>query len=63
MIATPVGRNWSALVEAWEPGAPDGAEPRLVPFSQALPTEKLAQTAGRAAALRWVDRQATEPSS
>lgn len=63
MIGTPVGRNWSALVEAWEPGAPEGAEPRLVPFSQALPSEKAAQAAGRAAALRWIDREGTRSSS
>ena len=63
MIATPVGRTWSALVEVWEPGAAEGAEPRLVPFSQALPSEKLAQAAGRTAALRWIDREAAKPSS
>jgi len=63
VIATPVGRNWSALVEAWAPDAADGAEPRLVPFSQALSSEKLAQVAGRAAALRWIDREAAKASS
>jgi len=56
VIAHPVGRAWSALVEVWEPGAPEGAEPRLVPFSQQMPSEKEAQVAGRKAALRWLDR-------
>jgi hypothetical protein len=56
VIAHPVGQRWSALVEVWEPGAPEGAEARVVPFSQQLPSEKAAQTAGRLAALRWVDR-------
>jgi hypothetical protein len=59
VIAGPVGRAWSALVEVWEPGAAEAAEPRRVPFNQRLPSEKLAQAAGRDAALRWVDREAT----
>ena len=62
VIAEPVGRGWTALVEAWEPGAAEGAEPRLVPFSQQLQTEKAAQAAGRNAALRWVDRAGAKPA-
>ena len=56
IIAHPVGRAWSALVEVWEPEAAETAEARIVPFHQTLPSEKLAQAAGRTAALQWVDR-------
>jgi hypothetical protein len=63
VIAQPVGRGWTALVEAWEPGAAEGTEPRLVPFSQQLPTEKAAQAAGRTAALRWLDRAGEKPAN
>ncbi len=59
VIAHPVGRVWSALVEVWPPGASDNDEARMVPFSATLSSEKLAQTAGRAAAVRFIDRQAT----
>ena len=58
VIAHPVGRAWSALVEVWAPGSADGAEPRIVPFNATLSSEKLAQTAGHAAAVRWLDREA-----
>jgi hypothetical protein len=64
VIARPVGRAWSALVEVWPPGSPKDAEGRLVPFSATLGTEKLAQAAGRDAAIRWLDREtnrAAEP--
>jgi hypothetical protein len=56
VIAHPVGRTWSALVEVWPPAA-DGGDARVVPFSETLASEKLAQTAGRAAAVRWLDRE------
>lgn len=59
VIAYPVGGAWSALVEVWPPGSPDTAEEaRVVPFSATLSSEKLAQAAGRAAAVRWLDREA-----
>ena len=58
VIARPVGRAWSALVEVWAPGSADAAEPRLVPFNATLSSEKLAQAAGRAAAVHWLDRDA-----
>jgi hypothetical protein len=58
VIAHPVGRGWSALVEVWPPGSADTDEARVVPFSATLSSEKLAQTAGRAAAVRWLDREA-----
>jgi hypothetical protein len=57
VIARQVGPAWSALVEVWPPGSPDGAEPRMVPFSATLSSEKLAQSAGRDAAVRWLDRE------
>jgi len=56
VIARPVGRGWSALVEVWSPGSADDAEPQMVPFSANLSSEKLAQNAGRDAAVRWIDR-------
>jgi len=52
-----VGRAWSALVEASPPGQP-WTDAQVVPFNATLPSEKLAQLAGRAAAIRWVDREA-----
>ena len=55
VIAHPVGGAWSALVEVWQA---DAAEARVVPFSATLSSEKRAQTAGRAAAVRWLDREA-----
>jgi hypothetical protein len=55
--AHPVGRAWSALVEVWATGSADAAEARIVPFNATLPSEKLAQAAGRAAAIRWLDRK------
>ncbi|HEV8437720.1 MAG TPA: hypothetical protein VGT40_06475 [Methylomirabilota bacterium] len=58
VIARPVGRGWSALVEVWAPGSEDAAEARIVPFNGTLSSEKLAQTAGRDAAIRWLDREA-----
>ena len=58
VIAHPVGRGWSALVEVWPAESADAAEARVVPFSATLSSEKLAQAAGRAAALRWLDREA-----
>jgi hypothetical protein len=63
VIARPVGRAWSALVEVWPPGAADAAEARVVPFNATLPSEKLAQAAGRAAAVRWLDREAKRGES
>jgi len=57
VIAHPVGQGWSALVEVWPP-EPAAAEARVVPFSGTLSSEKLAQAAGRAAAVRWLDREA-----
>ena len=54
VVAHPVGRVWSALVEVWPP---DGGEAQLVPFSATLGSEKMAQSAGRDAAVRWLDRQ------
>ena len=59
VIAHPVGRTWAALVEVWAPGSADGAEAQVVPFNATLPSEKEAQTAGRSAAVRWLDREAT----
>jgi hypothetical protein len=58
VIARPVGRAWSALVEVWAPGSAETTEARVVPFNATLSSEKLAQAAGRAAAVRWVDREA-----
>lgn len=58
VIAHPAGRGWSALVEVWVPGPGDGEEPQIVPFHATLSSEKLAQAAGRAAAVRWLDREA-----
>jgi hypothetical protein len=55
VIAHPVGRAWSALVEVWAPGSADAAEARIVPFNATLSSEKLAQVAGRTAAIRWLD--------
>jgi len=63
VIARPVGRGWSALVEVWAAGSADDAEPQVVPFSGTLSTEKLAQAAGRDAAVRWLDRQAKQGES
>ena len=57
VIAHPVGRGWSALVEVWPAPSAEAAYVRVVPFSATLSSEKLAQTAGRAAAVRWLDRQ------
>jgi hypothetical protein len=57
VIAHPVGRGWSALIEVWAPDATDGAEAQVVPFSGTLASEKLAQSAGRDAAIRWLDRE------
>jgi hypothetical protein len=57
VIAHSVGRGWSALVEVWPPGSAETAEAQVVPFNGALASEKLAQSAGRDAAIRWVDRQ------
>jgi len=59
VIAHPVGRAWSALVEVWPPGAERATEPRVVPFNATLPSEKQAQAAGRAEAVRWLDREAS----
>ena len=58
VIAHRVGRAWSALVEVWAPGSADADEARVVPFNAMLSSEKLAQTAGLAAAVRWLDREA-----
>ena len=58
VIAHPVGQGWSALVEVWPPKSAEAAEARVVPFSGTLSSEKLAQAAGRAAAVRWLDREA-----
>jgi hypothetical protein len=58
VIAHPVGRAWSALVEVRPPGAADDAEPQIVPFNTTLPSEKQAQAAGKTAAIRWLDREA-----
>jgi hypothetical protein len=57
VIARPVGRAWSALVEVWPPGSADAAA-RVVPFNATLASEKMAREAGRAAAVRWLDREA-----
>jgi hypothetical protein len=57
VIAHPVGRAWSALVEVWAPGSGAAAEARVVPFNATHASEKLAQAAGRTAALRWVDQE------
>ena len=59
VIAHPVGRAWSALVEVWAPGAAQPVEAQVVPFNRTLPSEKLAQAAGRAEAVRWLDRETT----
>jgi hypothetical protein len=56
VMAYPVGRAWTALVEATAPGAPEG-EARVVPFNATLSSEKLAQAAGREAAIHWVERE------
>jgi len=58
VIARPVGRGWSALVEVWPEASTDDADVRVVPFNATLGSEKLAQSAGRDAALRWLDREA-----
>jgi hypothetical protein len=58
VIAHPVGRGWSALVEVWATASVDATEARIVPFSATLSSEKLAQTTGRAAAIRWLNREA-----
>jgi hypothetical protein len=58
VIARPVGRAWSALVEVWATGSAGAAEARIVPFNATLSSEKLAQAAGHAAAIRWLDREA-----
>ena len=58
VIARPVGRGWSARVEVWPAVSADAAEVRVVPFSATLSSEKLAQAAGRDAAIRWLDRAA-----
>jgi hypothetical protein len=58
VIARPVGRAWSALVEVWPTGSADAAEARILPFNGTLSSEKLAQAAGRTAAIRWLDREA-----
>ncbi len=58
VIARPVGRAWSALVEVWATGSAASAEARIVPFNATLSSEKLAQAAGRDAAIRWLDREA-----
>jgi hypothetical protein len=64
VIAHSVGRGWSALVEVWPPGSPGTAEAQVVPFSGTLASEKLAQSAGRTAAVRWIDRaQSPSPPS
>jgi hypothetical protein len=60
VIAYPVGPAWSALVEVWPLGSADNAEARVVPFNATLSSEKLAQVAGRAAAMRWLDREAKQ---
>lgn len=57
VIARPVGRGWSALVEVWPEASTDAAEVRMVPFSATLASEKQAQSAGRDAAVRWLDRE------
>jgi len=57
VIAHPAGRAWAALVEVWPPGSAETDEARVVPFSTTLSSEKLAQAAGRAAAVRWLDRE------
>jgi hypothetical protein len=57
VIAHPVGRTWSALVEVWAPGSEGDDAARVVPFSATLASEKLAQAAGRTAAVRWLDRE------
>jgi hypothetical protein len=63
VIAHPVGRGWSALVEIWPTGSSaDAAETRVLPFSATLSSEKLAQTTGRATAIRWLDREAKRDS-
>ena len=60
MIAHPVGRAWSALVEVWPPASEDGAEAQVVPFNTTAASEKLAQTAGRQVAIRWLEREAKQ---
>lgn len=57
VIASSAGRAWSALVEVRAPGSDDAAEPTVVPFSGTHSTEKLAQSAGRDAAMRFIDRE------
>ena len=63
VIARPVGRGWSALVEVWPATSADAADVRVVPFSATLSSEKLAQTAGRDVAVRWLDREAKRGSA
>jgi len=61
IIARPVGQGWSALVEVWPDGSTDAADVRMVPFSATLSSEKQAQSAGRDAAVRWLDRETKKP--
>jgi hypothetical protein len=63
VIARPVGRGWSALVEVWPETSTDDADVRVVPFNATLASEKLAQNAGRDAALRWLDHESKKASS
>lgn len=58
VVAHPVGRVWSALIEVWPPGSVGAGEARIVPFSATLASEKQAQVAGRTAAVRWIEREA-----
>jgi hypothetical protein len=58
VIAHPVGRGWSALVEVWSTASPDAAEALIVPFNATLSSEKLAQATGRATAIAWLEREA-----
>ncbi len=59
ITSRPVGRRWSALVEAWPPGKPDDADAaQVVPFSATADSERSALEIGRQAAARWIDRQA-----
>jgi hypothetical protein len=57
VIARPVGRGWSALVEVWPEASSAEADVQMVPFSATLSSEKQAQSAGRDAAVRWLDRE------
>ena len=53
----PAGRQWSALVEVWAPGANPKTEGQLVPYNALSQSEKAAQESGRQAAVRFIDRQ------